>query len=154
MSNASRYYIVFGNFLLEHEPHGANVIARKAPITLDIEIAHLEFFLQAQLDASHAMTDSTGHKFNTATRRFMIEENAGACKQVVALAGIHGDPMSVQLRNSIGASGIKPCALVLRGLLSHAEHFAGGCLIKTNRGIDNSNCFQHSRDAQRGELPG
>src|SRR5438034_9271694 len=125
MSNAGRYYIILRNLLLKHEPHGTNVVTRKAPIALNIEIAHLQFFLQAELDASHAMTGSTGHKLNATTRRFVIEENARACKQVVTLAGIHRDPMSVELRNSVGATRIKTCALVLWGLLSHAKHFAG-----------------------------
>ena len=47
--------VIVGPVLLQHEPHGPDVIAGKAPVALGLEIAQPQLVRQAELDAGDAM---------------------------------------------------------------------------------------------------
>ena len=52
-----RYNVVVGVFLLKHQPHRLDVIARETPVTLCVEVAEVELFLQAELNACSCFGD-------------------------------------------------------------------------------------------------
>src|SRR5262249_26510868 len=47
-------------FLLQHQPHGSNIIAGKAPISFCPKVAEAHFCSQSQLDLSDPMGNLTG----------------------------------------------------------------------------------------------
>lgn len=55
--------VVGGGVLLEHEPHGADVVAGEAPVALGVEVAHAQFLLRAELDAGDGVGDFAGDEF-------------------------------------------------------------------------------------------
>ena len=55
VSRASSNYIIIWFILLQHEPHGLNVVPRETPITLRIKVAQYQLILQALLDARYAV---------------------------------------------------------------------------------------------------
>ena len=87
--------IVVGGRLLHHHPHGANVIARMAPVALCVDIAKAQLLGHAALDARNPVRDLAGHEFDAAQRTLVIEENARRGVQAEALAIIYSDPMAV-----------------------------------------------------------
>src|SRR5579864_4068648 len=154
MSDAGGDHVVVGRVLLQHEPHRAHIVPGKAPITLHVKIPHAQLLLQPELDARHAMTDSSGYKLDPAAGRFVVKQDAGAGKEIVALPSIDGDPVPIELGDTVGAAGIEPRALVLGRLFCHAEHFARRSLIKTDGWIHHSDRLQHPRYTERRELAG
>ena len=47
-------HVVVGLVLLEHQPHGLDVVAGEAPVALGVEVAEAQLVGQAELDAGHA----------------------------------------------------------------------------------------------------
>src|SRR5439155_20541225 len=107
-----------------------------------------------ELNAGHVVTDSAGYKFNATAGRFVVEQNPRAGKEIVAFARIDGDPVAVQFRHSIRASGIKSCVLGLGGFFGHAKHLTGGSLIKTDGGIHHANDLEPASRTESGEFSG
>ena len=103
----------------------SDIVAGESPIALGIEVADFQRCLQAELDARHGVADLAGDKLQTAARRLVVEKNARARKQSVALAVIDREPVAVQLGYSVRTARIKLRLLVLNRLADHAEHFAG-----------------------------
>src|SRR5688572_23423835 len=83
--------VVIRDVLLQHHPHRADVITRKAPIALRIEVAERKGIGQAEFDLRDAVRDFAGNELQAASRRLMVEEDAGDGKEVVALAIVYGD---------------------------------------------------------------
>src|SRR4030095_5197514 len=53
-------------FLLEHEPHRADVIAGEAPVAVSVEVAERQPAGEAQLDAGDGVTDLSRHELDAA----------------------------------------------------------------------------------------
>jgi hypothetical protein len=49
--------VVVGLVLLEHAPHGVDVVGRVAPVALGVEVAEVELALEAVLDAADGAGD-------------------------------------------------------------------------------------------------
>src|SRR5262249_20711281 len=84
----------------------------------------------------------------------VVEEDARASVEVVALAVIDRDVVAVDLGHTVGTARVKRGPLALRRLLDLAEHFARGGLVKAGPGANLADPFQDARDAHRGELGG
>src|SRR5690606_8699081 len=54
---ARGHHVIVGRGLLEHQPHRLDVVARKAPVALRVEVAERERVGQPQLDARDAVGD-------------------------------------------------------------------------------------------------
>jgi hypothetical protein len=51
--------------------------------------------------------DLVGDELQAATRAFVVEENARAAKEPVALAVVDGDPVAVDLGDAVGAARVE-----------------------------------------------
>ena len=54
--------------LLEHQPHGVDVVAGKAPVAAGVAVAQHELVSKAQLDARHAVGHLAGDELDAAPR--------------------------------------------------------------------------------------
>ena len=93
---------VIGLIELQHAPHGIDVIPGKSPVATSLEISESQFVLKPKFDARHGIGDLTRDDFETAPRRFVIEQDAGDREEIKAFAIVHRDPVAVDLGDTIG----------------------------------------------------
>ena len=146
--------IVVRRILLEHEPHRANVVARKSPIATRLEIAEAQLAREAQFDARYSVGDLARHELEPATWALVIEQDAGNGVQGEALAIVHGDPVPVDLRHAVWASRIEWRRLTLRRFVHLAEHLARAGLIEPGVRRRLLHCLEHARHAEGREFAG
>jgi hypothetical protein len=84
----------------------------------------------------------------------MVEQDARAGKESVALAVVDGNVVAIHLCDTVGAARVKRGALGLRRLPHLAEHLARGGLVEADPGIDEADGVEQARHAERGELRG
>lgn len=70
------HHIVVGLVLLQHAPHGLDIISRKSPVPLCVEVAKEQFVLQAQFDAPNGPGDFSCDKCFTPSWRLVVEQDA------------------------------------------------------------------------------
>ena len=58
---------------LQHHPHGLDIIRSIPPVPFSVQVAKIEFVLQAEFDAGHRPGYFSGYKSFTASWRFMVE---------------------------------------------------------------------------------
>src|SRR5581483_12195868 len=87
--------------------HRLDVIARESPVPLGIQVAKPQFIGKPQLDTCHAVSDFPGDKFNAAPGTFVVEEDAAGSVEAVAFTIVHGDPVAVDLGDSIRAAWVE-----------------------------------------------
>ncbi len=75
--------------MLQHS-HMASVVFGVSPVSFCIEVAEVEFLLQANLDSRSRSSNFSGHKGFAAARRFVIKENSIASEKVIASAIVYG----------------------------------------------------------------
>src|SRR5208283_4645730 len=107
MSLAGGNNVVIGLLLLEHQPHGPDVISGETPVTLRFQIAHHQTFLQALLYPRGTESNLPGHEGLTPARALVIEEDPRTCKQAVGFPVVDGLPVSVELGAGIRTAGMK-----------------------------------------------
>src|SRR5918999_704890 len=71
--------------VLEHEPHGLDVVLGVAPIALGIEVAEGELLLKPELDGSRAVGDLAGDKLEPTALRVVDDDAADPGAEVSAL---------------------------------------------------------------------
>ena len=146
--------IVVGHILLQHQPHGAHIVLRMAPVTLCVDIAEAQFLGQAKLDARHGVGDLAGDELDAAKRRFMVEQDAARCVQTEALAIIDRQPMSIELCYRIGRAWVERRRFGLHRLLDEAVHFRGRRLVEARIRFFQPNRLQNIGHAEAGHLTG
>ena len=67
-------HIVLGLVLLEHQPHGLDVVPGIAPVALGVEVAERHLLGEAELDGGGGVGDLAGDELEPATLRFVIEK--------------------------------------------------------------------------------
>ena len=154
VTDAGRNHEIAGRLLLQHRPHRTHVVSGESPIAVRVEIAQGQMLSETELDAGHPIRDLAGHEFETPPRRFVIEEDAGRRKEIVALAVVHGDVVREHLRDAIRAPRVERRHLALRSLPNLSIHLAGRRLIEADRGVDASQRLEHAGHALRVVLPG
>ena len=102
--------------VLQHHPHGFDVVAGETPVAFGVEISEKEFVLQAQLDAGERAGDLASDEGFAAARRFVVEQNAVGDVQVVGFAIVDGLPVGRHFGDGIGAAGIEGSASLWGGL--------------------------------------
>ena len=75
---ASRDHIVVGLVLLQHQPHGFDVVLGIAPVALGVEVAEGEFLLEAELDRCCARGSPCGSRTPVPAAAFVVEEDSRA----------------------------------------------------------------------------
>src|SRR5918992_5955447 len=106
-------YVVVRLRLLQHAPHGIDVIAGEAPVTARVEVAERKLFGQTELYARSRVGDFARDELETATRALVVEEDARDRVECIALAIVHGDPVSVYFRHAIRRPRIERRRLAL-----------------------------------------
>src|ERR1035438_10497511 len=97
-------YVVVRRILLEHEPHGADIVGSIAPIAPGFEVAEVELVLDTVLDLGDGAGNLAGDEGLAAARGLVVEENAAVGVEAVALAVIDGEGMGEELGAGIGRS--------------------------------------------------
>src|ERR1019366_3547922 len=83
MSLTSADDVIIGDILLEHHPHGTDIIRRVAPVPARLHVSNVELVLQSELDVRNRAGDLPRHESLAATWRLMVEQNpAGRMKAV------------------------------------------------------------------------
>src|SRR6202034_1259862 len=119
----------------------------ESPVSLSVDIAEPQCLLQSRVDPGYSIRDFASDKFDPPQGRFMVEQDAARCVKLKTLPVIDGAPVSKKFGDTIGASGVKWCVLVLYRLSNFAEHFAGRRLVKTRLRINNPHRLQHAERA-------
>src|SRR5690606_25573667 len=127
---ACGYYIVIGLILLQHQPHGFDIVTGKAPVTLGVDIAQTQLLLLAELDARHGVGHLTGDELDASQWGLMVEQDAAGGVQLEAFPVIHGNPVAIELGDPVGAARIERRTFILTLGLDQPEHLAGGGLIE------------------------
>src|SRR5262249_52886429 len=116
--------------LLQHQPHGLDIILGMSPIAPGVEVAEVKFIPQTELDRRRGARDLARHESLPASLRFMIEQYAVAREHPVAFTIIHRDPVSVKFSDAVRAARVKRRRFALRDLLGLAEKLRRRGLIK------------------------
>ena len=132
MGLAGGHHVVVGLVLLEHQPHGADVVAGESPVALGVEVAHDQFLLQALLDASGPQRDLAGHERLAAARAFVIEQDPRAGEKAVGFPVIDRLPVAVELGAGVRAARVERRARSLRRR-RRAVHLRARRLIELHR---------------------
>ena len=111
-------------FLLQHQPHGTNVVRSVAPVPARLQIAQVEFLLDTVLDVGHGASDFACHKGLAAAWGLVVEQDAARRMETVTLPVVHRDVVAEDLGASVGAAGVESRGLAL-GRRRAAEHLAG-----------------------------
>ncbi len=130
MGFSGRDDIVVCLLLLEHHPHCLDIIPCIAPVALCVEVAKVDFVCSACEYSCDAGGDLAGDECLGASGRFVVEEDAVACEDVIAFAIGAGNPVGVEFCNAVGADRMEGCCFVLWFLYCCAVDFAGGCLVE------------------------
>lgn len=126
-------HIVLGLVLLQHEPHGLNVVASVTPVTFRVEITQRDRLLLAEMNLGNAASDLARHEIATTARRLVVEQDAIHGEHIVGLAVVDDDPVGVEFGRAVGRTRVEGRLLCLRYLLDFAVQLRGRCLIKSKR---------------------
>src|ERR1700732_3281795 len=95
------------------------------------------------LDGGDCARNFARHESFAATRALVIEQDAVACAQAVALAIIYGRPKGKNLCHAVRAARPERSLLGLRDGLRLAEHFAARGLVKPRSDFRFPDCFEN-----------
>ncbi len=129
--HARGHHVVIGPLLLEHPPHGLDIVPGEAPVTLGLGVAQEELVLQAQLDAGGGPGDLAGDEGLTASGALVVEEDAVGHEHAVALAVVHALVVGIDLGAGVRAARLEAGALVLAGL-GGAKHLGAASLVEAH----------------------
>ena len=155
---AGRDHVVVGLVLLQHEPHGLDVVAGEAPVARGLEVAERDRVLQTERDARQRVGDLAGDELEPALRRLMVEQDAGRRVQSVRLAVVHGHVVAEHLRHAVRRARVERGELVLGRLAHLAEHLRRRRLVEADRvavgAADDPHRLEHPQHAERpGDRP-
>src|SRR5690349_15633268 len=85
-SAARGNHVVLGLHLLQHHPHGSDVIARVPPIAFGMQVAKRKLFLHSKLNSRDASSDLTRDELDAAQRGLVIEQDTATIKHLETLA--------------------------------------------------------------------
>ncbi|MNF78047.1 hypothetical protein D3C84_602090 [compost metagenome] len=84
----------------------------------------------------------------------MIEQDAAAGMQVETLAVVHGDPVAIELGDTVRAARIERGIFVLLFGLDQAKHFTGRSLVETGVRAELTDGLEQVSHAQAVDDPG
>jgi hypothetical protein len=145
-------HVILGRLPLQHEPHGAHIVAGKAPVALGVEVAQAQLVGQAEFDLRGTVGDLAGDELQPAAWAFVVVEHPGYGIQPVLSAVVAGDQVPVNLGDPVGVARVEAGGDRLGGLIRIAEHLAGGGLVEARLGRHLAGAVQHPCHAQRGRF--
>ena len=96
-----------------------------APISFGVEISQRQFVNQAAFDAGGVGSDLAADEFESAPRRFVVEQNARRHEHAVGFAVVSGQMKAGHFRHAVGRTRREWRSLGLRRFGWIAEHLAG-----------------------------
>ncbi len=145
-------HVVVRLVLLQHQPHGPDVVTGVAPVTARIEVAEHELVLEPEGDGCCGGGDLPGEEVERAAGRLVVVEDPARREQPVAAAVAARDEVTVCLRDAVRRERRERRRLVLGCLDRLAEDLARRRLIEANRRIDVPDRLEHARSRRRHDL--
>ncbi|PON39167.1 LOW QUALITY PROTEIN: hypothetical protein PanWU01x14_306780 [Parasponia andersonii] len=108
-----RHDVIVGLLLLQHHPHGLDIVPGEAPVPRGLEVPQEELVLEPDLDPPHGAGDLPGHEV-LAPPRLMVEQDPIAGEDPISLPVIDRVPMRRAFRRGIGRSRVERRRLALR----------------------------------------
>src|SRR5438093_375989 len=133
---AGRHHVVVGPGLLQHAPHGVDVVAGEAPVAPRLQVPETELAAEPELHARGAVAHLARDELAAAAGGFVIEKYSRARVDIIALSVVHCDEVSVDLGDAVGAARVEGRSLALRRLAHLAEHLARAGLVEARPGRD------------------
>jgi hypothetical protein len=124
--------VIIGLVLLKHAPHTLDVVAGMAPIALGVDVAKVEAFVDALVDAGDGGGDLTGDEGLAATRTLVVEENTIRQVHAVGLTVVDEDPEGVLFGDGIGRTGVERSGLGLGNLTDLSVELGGRGLVEAD----------------------
>src|SRR6267378_1592916 len=154
MRLASRAHEVIRLPVLKDTPHEVHVLRGVTPITLRIQVAERKGLRQPCVDAGDAVAHLAGKEYQSASFRFVIEQDSVGNEQIVGFPIVHASPVGVDLRHSVRTPRMERRLLVLRLAVDASEHFAGRGLVEPRFRSVGADGLQEPHDAESGDLAG
>jgi hypothetical protein len=101
MGFASGDDVIIRGVLLEHQPHGLDIIFGIAPVAFGVEVAEVEFVLLFGDNAGNGTGDFAGDEGFASAGGFVVEEDAVATEDVVRFAVVDGLPVGEEFATGI-----------------------------------------------------
>ena len=101
-----------------------------SPVTLRVKVAKVQARLLPKADVRNSPCDFSRYEGPPTTGALVVEENAIASEHVVGLAVVFGDPESIELCDTVGASRIERGILVLRYRLNQPVELGSRGLVE------------------------
>ena len=136
---------IIGLVGLQHTPHALDVFRGVTPVALGVQVAEIQFLLQAEFDRGHGTGNFAGDEGFATARTFVVEENPVAGEEAVTLAVIHRGPVAEHFGATVRTARPEGSRLGLRDLLHLAIHFTARGLVEARLdpgftdGLENTN---------------
>ena len=149
-------HVVVGDVLLEHQPHGLDVVAREAPVACGVEVAERDRVLQAELDARQRVRDLAGDELQTALLALVVEQDPRRRVEAVRLAVVDRHVVAEHLGHAVGRPRVERRELGLGRLPHLAEHLRRRRLVEADgvllAAADDAYRLEHAQHAEAGDL--
>jgi len=153
-ATAGRDDVVVRLRLLQHQPHGLDIVAGVAPVAFRVQVPQRQLVLQAELDADDTVGDLAGDELDATQRRFMVEQDAARRMQAVALAVIHRQPVGVEFCHRIRRARVEWRLFALDRLLNETEHLRRRRLVEVRVRTGEPHGLEHIGGTDAGDLRG
>src|ERR1019366_4943479 len=127
-------HIVVRRRLLQHPPHRIDVVTGVSPVPTRLHVSEPHFLDLSELYPGDGVRHLSRDELEAAPRGLVIEEDSTHRVEAERLAVVHGDPVRIHLRDSVGRARIEGRRLLLRRLDYLAELFAGTGLVESRLG--------------------
>lgn len=101
-----------------------------SPVTQRIQVSEVQARLLAQLDIRDSPRNLPGHESPSSPRALVVEQDAVAREHAVTLPVVDRDPVRVELRTSVGRSGVEGGRLALGSLDDLSVQLRSGRLVE------------------------
>src|SRR5229473_8007197 len=145
---AGREHQVHGRRLLQHHPHGSDVVRRITPVPLRVEVTEVDRVLTAGGDAGYGARDLARYKRLAPAWRFVVEQDAVGREHAVRLAIVDDDPVGEDLRDAVRTTRVERGLFVL-GRRCAPKQLRRRRLVQANGRITVRYGFEQPQRAQR-----
>ena len=125
-------HVVVGAVLLQHEPHGFHVVAGKAPIAADVDVAQAQPLVPPELDAGRGRGDLARDEVLGPAGRLVVEQDAAAGEQAERLPVIDRLQMRKDLGAGVGTARMEGTGFRLGQGACRTEHLARRRLVEAD----------------------
>ena len=125
-------HVVTGLVLLEHAPHGLDVVAGVAPVARGVEVPERQDVLQAELDAGDGVGDLAADELEPPLGPGVVEQDPARGVEPVRLPVVERRVVPEDLGRPVRRSRVEGRGLVLGCLADLAEHLRRRRLVEAD----------------------